>query len=438
MTEPAGAPAAPASTGRWRTRGQPAALAAIAQMVAGTAPHAVLLAGPPAVGKTTLAEDLAAGLLCIAVEPSGRPCRACRACRIVTAGNHPDLHRLVPEGPGGQIVIGDDRDVRGPRGVRDLIRELALLSVEGGHRVAIIEGASQMNEDAQNALLKTLEEPPAGVTIVLCVDREELLLPTVRSRCAKVRLGPVATREIEGLLEDLGLADASLGASLARLAEGRPGVAVAYARAPEAAAIRAEIARSLLDLIPAGRSLRLAAGRDLLGRARDLAEALAGSAVAPLPSSPGPPRGRGRPRSTAGVAPVASDQAGGAADALGAAASASVAGAEPAADGDGAETVAGPRLAPAERRRAARQLLAIWRAVARDLAVAELGGRRAVHDIALLEEVEAAVSGLEPGSAGAFLARLDDVAELVAGNVAPELAVDVLLMAWPSAKAAAA
>ena len=196
-------------------------------MVGGPAPHAVLLVGPPSVGKATLAEDLAAGLLCEATDPASRPCRACRACRLVAAGNHPDLHRLVPEGPGGQVVIGDAREARAARGVRDLLRDLALLPVEGGARVAIVEGAGQMNEDAQNALLKTLEEPSPGVTIVLCVDREELLLPTVRSRCARVRLGPTGARAIEGLLGELGLADASTAARLARIAGGRPGLALA-------------------------------------------------------------------------------------------------------------------------------------------------------------------------------------------------------------------
>ena len=196
-------------------------------MVGGPAPHAVLLVGPPSVGKATLAEDLAAGLLCEATDPASRPCRACRACRLVAAGNHPDLHRLVPEGPGGQVVIGDAREARAARGVRDLLRDLALLPVEGGARVAIVEGAGQMNEDAQNALLKTLEEPSPGVTIVLCVDREELLLPTVRSRCARVRLGPTGARAIDRLLGELGLADASTAARLARIAGGRPGVAPA-------------------------------------------------------------------------------------------------------------------------------------------------------------------------------------------------------------------
>jgi DNA polymerase-3 subunit delta' len=71
------------------------------------------------------------------------------------------------------------------RGIRDLISELALLPVEGGARVAIVESAQRMNDDAQAALLKTLEEPPTGATIMLCADSEEPLLPTIRSRCAR-------------------------------------------------------------------------------------------------------------------------------------------------------------------------------------------------------------------------------------------------------------
>ena len=170
-----------------RTRGHPAALGAVGSMIRGGAPHAVLFVGPAGVGKTTLALDLAAGLLCTADDPAARPCGTCRACRLVASGGHPDLHRIGPEGPGRQVVIG------GPgarvRGIRDLIADLALLPVEGGARVAIVEAAHRMNEDAQAALLKTLEEPPPGVTLILCADAEEPLLPTIRSRCARLRTG---------------------------------------------------------------------------------------------------------------------------------------------------------------------------------------------------------------------------------------------------------
>ena len=242
-------------------------------MLLGRAPHAVLLVGPGSAGKTTLALDLAAGLLCLDPDPGARPCRACRGCRLVASGNHPDLHRLAPEGPGGQVRIGAATDPE-PGTVRHLIGELALHSAEGGARVAIVEQAHRLNEEAQNALLKTLEEPPAGVTIILCADDEECLLPTVRSRCARVRLGAVAVREIEGWLGELGFADAPRAARLARLAGGRPGLALAYARSADAERLRGEIARGLLDMLTEGRQARLASVRDLLKSAAALDAAL--------------------------------------------------------------------------------------------------------------------------------------------------------------------
>jgi DNA polymerase-3 subunit delta' len=258
------------------TRGHPAAAAAIAAMIAGPAPHALLIAGPAGIGKTTLALDLAAGLLCDAPDPASRPCRSCRGCRLVDGGGHADLHRLVPGGAGDQIRIGDRAEPQ-PGTIRRLISDLALLPVEGGARVAIVERAERLNDEAQSALLKTLEEPPSGVTIILCVEREDQLLPTVRSRCIRLRLGPVGTRDIEAILGDQGVADASTAGQLARLAAGRPGLARAWALAPDAVVARAEITRSILDLLGATPARRLAGIRELLTRAADVERALARS-----------------------------------------------------------------------------------------------------------------------------------------------------------------
>ena len=370
-------------------------------MVAGATPHAILLAGPEGVGKTTLALDLTAGLLCTASDPADRPCRECRACRMVEHGNHPDVHWLRPEGPGGQVVIG------GPearfRGVRDLIAELALLPVEGGARVAIIERADRMNEDAQSALLKTLEEPPVGVTIVLSANDEERLLPTVRSRCARVRLGPVGPRAIEEILAEHDLADAPAAARLGRLAGGRPGVAIAYARAPEAAAIRAELARELLDLVDARASARLAAARALVARASDLVAILDRGAPA------------GDPEPAPEVTP----------DAL----------PEPGLDGasDG-----GPKRAPAaERRRGAAMLLSAWVDLTRDLALVSAGERSSLRDPGRLEELEDVAGDVPASDLAAFLERLARAGELLDVNVAPELLVDSLVLAWPARTRAA-
>ena len=400
----------------FRTVGHPAAIGAVRAMLATHVPHAVLLTGPASVGKHALALDLAAGLLCAGATGGDRPCRSCRACRMVEHGNHPDLHRLEPDGPGGQVGIGG-KD--GRRGVRDLVTELSLLPVEAVARVAIIRDAHRMNDDAQSALLKTLEEPPAGTTLILVADDEERLLPTVRSRCARIRLGTLGARDIEALLDERALADAPTAARLARLAGGRSGLAVAYATAPEAEAIRSELSRTLLDLLRVGRAARLLAARDLIGRAGALAALLA---PAPAPATAvAPARGRGRGsrgrRRAARPDPVATTAAGDA----------------PADAAD--EPVA--KVSASERRRALALLLDAWRDLARDLALAQLGATGDVRDVALLEELEAAARALPDGAAATALARLVRATELVDANVSPELVLDVVILRWPRIRAAA-
>jgi DNA polymerase-3 subunit delta' len=425
------------------TRGHPAATAAIAAMIAGSAPYALLIAGPAGVGKTTLALDLAAGLMCDAPDPAARPCRACRGCRLVDSGGHADLHRLVPGGAGDQIRIGDRVDPE-PGTIRRLISELALLPVEGGARVAIVERAERLNEEAQSALLKTLEEPPAGVTIILCVEREIQLLPTVRSRSVRIRLGQVGTRDIEAILGDQGVADAPTAAQLARLAGGRPGLARAWALAPEAVSARAEIVRSILDLLAAPTARRLAAIRELIASAADVERALARqTANAALPEAnrggrPGRAAGAGLSnRATASSSSIAAAREGSAAPGTAVGTGTPDDGdstGEPGATGSGDPSdMDEPRetRAPAsERRRAAATLINIWRDVARDLAVAGLGDERLVHDSALLDELRAA-SGVSTGELTAFLERLDRSGELIEANASPELVLDVLVLSWP-------
>ncbi len=178
------------------------------------------------------------------------------------------------------------------RGVRDLVTELSLLPVEGGARVAIIRDVHRASEDAQSALLKTLEEPLHDTTVILCADDEEVLLPTIRSRCARIRLGMVGVRDVERLLVERGLSDAPTAARLARLTGGRAGLAVAYASADGAEAIRGELTRTLLDLLALGPSRRLAAAKPLLSRAMELDALL--SPVAPIEAVAGRPSGARR------------------------------------------------------------------------------------------------------------------------------------------------
>lgn len=405
---------------RFRTRGQAAAVDAVASMLAGGMPHAILLAGPPGVGKGTLADDIAAGLLCRADDRSIRPCRECRGCRAFEHGNHPDLHRLGPTGAGLVIPIGG----REERGVRDLVRDLALLPVEGGARVAIVTAADRMTEDAQSAFLKTLEEPPAGTVLILTASDEERLLPTIRSRVSRIRLGPVARPDVEQILVEAGLVEAPIAARLARLSAGRPGDAVSLARVPESLAIRGEIGRTLLDLAGANRADRLRIGRDLLARAGELAGAMRRAADAATPGQPPASRPvRGRKAPTRAAAGVASAAAGGA----------RTGGGDIVADGDGEAAAAGgpaARVPAAERRAAALALVGIWRDVARDLALVALGERAVVRQIDLLDDLEAAVGRLSLAFVAAQLRRLDTAGERLEGNVSPELVMDALALGW--------
>jgi DNA polymerase-3 subunit delta' len=390
----------------FRTRGQPAAVDAVLAMLRRGMPHALLLAGPNGVGKGTLAEDIAAALLCQAEDRSIRPCRVCRGCRALQHGNHPDVHRLGPTGAGLVIPIGGPG--REERGVRDLVRDLALLPVEGGARVAIVASADRMTEDAQSAFLKTLEEPPAGTVLLLTAADEERLLPTIRSRCVRIRLGPVARQDVERVLTDSGLVDAPVAARVARLSAGRPGDAIALARAPESLTIRSEIGRTLLDLVGATRSDRLKIGRDLIARAGELASAIRRGSE-PVDAAAVPAR-RPRRGKAGAIEPAASTNA----------------------DPDAEPIPAGSasRVPAAERRAAALALISIWRDVARDLAVVAMGDAAGVRQLDLLDDLESVASNLPAGFAAGQLRRLDVAGERLEGNVSPELVIDAVALGW--------
>ena len=344
-------------------------------------------------GKSTLALDLAAGLLCLARDPGSRPCRACTACRRVESGGHPDVHRLAPEGAGRQIRIGQ---------VQELASELALLPLEGRCRVAIVEHAQRLNDDAQNALLKTLEEPPAGVTIMLCADEPAGLLPTVVSRCARIRLGPVAPAVVAGIIVERAAVDRLRAEALGRVSGGMVGVALDLAAQPELLLARDRIARTLLDLVGADRRARLAAAAGLL------ADGVEMTAVAP--PADGPPTSDAADPSEAAATPVDLPSRGG----------------------------RSAKTSPAERRAAVSQVLAVWRDLARDAALAARGARAEIRQHELLEEIADIAARTDAALLARFTERLDVASRALDAYANPELLLDVLLLVWPSAQAPSA
>jgi DNA polymerase-3 subunit delta' len=182
--------------------------------------HAYLFLGPEGVGKATTARALAAVLNCEAPLADGDACGACPSCIRLAAGTHPDYLEIRPtsEGRQPQIKIGQIREFR---------KLTAYPPVSDGWRVALIKPAEAMNDEAANALLKTLEEPPPQHLLVLTAGVEADLFPTVVSRCQKLAFAPLPATLVEQVLAQQGRPPGQ-AALLAALCGGSLGQALAF------------------------------------------------------------------------------------------------------------------------------------------------------------------------------------------------------------------
>ena len=184
----------------------------------GTLPPSLLFTGPDGVGKRMAAVALAQLVNCLAPHAGTRPdsCGECAACRRIARGVHADVMVIEP-GDTGSIKVDQ---------VREAIERSAYRPFEGRRRVVIIDDADAVLTEAQNALLKTLEEPPSASTFVLVTSRPDMLLPTVRSRCQQMRFGRLAPADVAGvLMRDHGFTEASAHAAAA-LSDGSVGAAL--------------------------------------------------------------------------------------------------------------------------------------------------------------------------------------------------------------------
>ena len=223
--------------------------------------HAYLISGPPHIGKATLAQSLALALNCQA-HNTARPCGQCRSCQLIAAGKHPDVQLIEPEG--AHVKIDQ---------VRALQHDLALRPVEGRYRVAIFDQFETATTEAQNALLKTLEEPPDYVVLIVLAADPEALLPTIVSRCQQIMLRPLTMTQVrEGLIETWGVA-ADRAEVLAHLSGGRLGWAVTAASDPAILQDRDRYLADLLLLLKSDRVTRFDYA-DKVTRKGDVREAL--------------------------------------------------------------------------------------------------------------------------------------------------------------------
>ena len=187
--------------------------------------HAYIFVGTAHVGKKTLAVNLAQALNC---EREESPCGECRSCLRIAQGIHPDVQVIervsepVPgeTGPKKNITISQIRDLQQAAGLRPF---------EGRHRVFIIDSAEYLNDESANCLLKTLEEPPPNVCIIVLAINDTGLLPTIISRCQRIELFPIAANLVEQSLIDRWQVVPANAKTLSRICRGRIGWAISAA-----------------------------------------------------------------------------------------------------------------------------------------------------------------------------------------------------------------
>jgi len=207
-------------------------------LVSGRTHHAYLFDGPEGVGKELAARALAARLMCRSAAdavgglfgagaPPFEPCGECASCRAFAGGSHPDFHLIHR----GLHELHPDRTVRRGSGlylpidvIRDfLIEPAALRPALGARRLFLVRDAERMQDPAQNALLKTLEEPPGQAALILVTPSAERLLATIRSRCQRIPFAPLPAEFVAARLAALTGCDAATARALARGAGGRAG-----------------------------------------------------------------------------------------------------------------------------------------------------------------------------------------------------------------------
>ncbi|HUT16065.1 MAG TPA: DNA polymerase III subunit [Anaerolineae bacterium] len=184
-------------------------------LASGCLSQAYLLAGPPRIGKTSVALYLARAVNCLDDDPKARPCGTCSACRKIGRGRHPDV----------RVIDGQEDGIKIDQ-IRELQSEIILSPFEARRRVYILRDFQKATLGAANCLLKTLEEPPPSAVLVLTAIQAEMLLPTVVSRCQVLHLRPLPVSQVQEALQTHWGVDPHQARLLARVSEGRIGWAL--------------------------------------------------------------------------------------------------------------------------------------------------------------------------------------------------------------------
>lgn len=202
----------------WNVNGHEWAAQLLQQHIAtGQVRHAYLFTGPPGVGRRTLALRFAKAINCTQPPAPGQPCGTCRICTQMERMQQADLSIVQVEELDSSIKVDQ---------VRDLQHSLSLTPYEARYRTAFLLNFQDATESAQNALLKTLEEAPPSVILLVTANAAENLLPTIVSRCEVLRLRPIALDKLEEILQSNWSLPADEARTLAHLSGGRLGYAL--------------------------------------------------------------------------------------------------------------------------------------------------------------------------------------------------------------------
>lgn len=254
-------------TDNWNLLGHEWAVDMLRRHVArGETRHAYLFAGPPGIGRRTLASRFAQALNCERPVAPGEPCFTCRTCKQTEAMQHPDLAIIQAVNEDGEAKEGGTLKVDQ---IREIQRTLNLKPYQSQYRVAMFLRFHEANDSASNALLKTLEEAPAHAVLLLTADTPEQLLPTIISRCEILRLRALPLEAVVSDLLSRGL-DEDRARLLAHISGGRPGFARSLMDDPALLEKREERLNDLQTLLPASKvekfsyAERLAKDKDVM------------------------------------------------------------------------------------------------------------------------------------------------------------------------------
>jgi DNA polymerase-3 subunit delta' len=206
-----------------------------------------LIVGIPSIGKMQFARALAMALNCTAEDPAKRPCGECRSCRLIISGNHSDMVYSELDSNTGSLKI---------EALRDVMKRLSLKPYESRFRIAIIEDFDHAKGPAQDAILKTLEEPPDHAVLLLLATSTEQVLSTILSRCQKVYLRPVPLDTLQEILTSTYGAAPDQAQLLARLSGGRIGWAIDALREEDILAQRNTALDLLEKILDSNRAVR--------------------------------------------------------------------------------------------------------------------------------------------------------------------------------------